>query len=201
MEIFLHTIFYIQNDSHDTGICSQDLSIPDPLAMLTWQLQGQNYNWFDDNNWRQLRKVLEYYTPLGEAWKIHHMQILRKCALHNLQFSMTLAPPPPLFLKSLMALATLIFCLPQHCWVWAWETFTQSCYISNWRAIRISATNKWVRSYLCNHQSNILGVSGCKTELSQNFLALPKPFGLDTLDLDLPAWGSVSRIGYFLLFQ
>lgn len=201
MEIFLHTIFYIQNDSHDTGICSQDLSIPDPLAMLTWQLQGQNYNWFDDNNWRQLRKVLEYYTPLGEAWKIHHMQILRKCALRNLQFSMTLAPPPPLFLKSLMALAMLIFCLPQHCWVWAWETFTQSCYLSNWRAIRISATNKRVRSYLCNHQSNIQGVSGCKTELSQNFLALPKPFGLDTSDLDLPTWVSVSRIGYFLLFQ
>lgn len=33
------------------------------------------------------------------------MQILRKCALRNLQFSMTPAPPPPLFLKSLMALA------------------------------------------------------------------------------------------------
>lgn len=33
------------------------------------------------------------------------MQILRKCALRNLQFSMTPAPPPPLFLKSLTALA------------------------------------------------------------------------------------------------
>ena len=94
----------------------------------------------------------------------------------------------------------VIFCLPQHCWVWAWETFMQSCYISNWKAIRISATNKWVRTYLCNHQSNILGFSSYKTELSQNFLVLPNPLGLDTSDLYLPGWGSVSRLGYFLLF-
>ena len=113
---------------------------------------------------------------------------------------MTPAPPPPVFPKSLMALTMLIFCLPQHCWVWAWETFTQSCYISNWRAIRISATNKWVRSYLCNHQSNILDVSSYKTELSQSFLVLPNPLGLDTSNLYLPAWGLVSRLCYFLLF-
>lgn len=36
-KVFLCTAFYIQNDSHDTGICNQDLSTPDPLrqhAML-----------------------------------------------------------------------------------------------------------------------------------------------------------------------
>ena len=31
-KVFLHTIFYTQSDSHDTGICSQDLNTPDSIG-------------------------------------------------------------------------------------------------------------------------------------------------------------------------